>query len=130
MCLLLSEIFHFVKDCLCPERRPLSEEEERIRAMPGIVDPNSLSRLEGRSPAPAASAYSHYSSRSRAYSTRSNMSNQSGSGTRIRFPDSCPAGERAIQQAQQIQDQMIQEQRQNLMVQYGNHHSYMEPPPS
>src|SRR5579859_7474100 len=131
MCLLLSEIFHLLKDCLCPEQRPLSrEEEERIREMPGIVDPYSFSRLEGRPPAPTASAHSHYSSRSRAYSTRSSMSHGSASETRIRFPDSCPAGERAIQQAQQIQDQMIQEQRQDLMVQYGNHHTYMEPPPS
>lgn len=131
MCLLLSEVFHLVKDCLCPEQRALSEEEEeRIRAMPGIVDPNSFPRREGWRPAPAASVHSPSSSRSRAYSTRSNMSNGSASDTRIRFPDSCPAGERAIQQAQQIQDQMIQEQRQDLMVLYGNHHTYMEPPPS
>jgi hypothetical protein len=75
----------------------------------------------------APSAQPPSNNRSNAYSTRSNLSDSPGPGTRICLPNRCPAGEVAVQR---IQDQRLRQQRQDLMIPFDTHHTFREPPPS
>ena len=126
MCLLLSEIFHYIKGMLCPRRDPFDPgEEERVRAMPGIVMATDFSRPEH--PRAQRPPSVHSTSRSKAYSTRSNLSDIPRGDNKVRLPSKCPAGEDAVRR---IEDRRIRQQRQDLMVPFETHHTFREPAPS
>jgi hypothetical protein len=125
MCGIIFSCFESIYSCLRrPERRPVPFTDEELRAMPATRIPNFT--RPRHPPRPTVDELYQYR-RARAYSTRSRQSDTSQPAPQVRFPVKCPAGERAVQLER---ENLLQQQRENLSINYDTHHTYREPPPS